>query len=251
MSGYFRRLAERALSAAPPVHSIAGRVYAPIPAAREIEIISDDDVKPLPAAVPETESAAPPDRDAMPPKPHEPMTSPIRPNAELRRSEPHDIATSINPPSDQSAGEVFPSVPRHERTDRQSPERLPAQPIPVEVFHPRVWHPGERELIDEFVPLVKTVTVLDPTAHQAGGSPVDARPLSPVKPQFNSPMTRHSSDRIFDRPAPEANEVHVTIGRIEITAVHAPTPSKPAPTPVRQPMSLDEYLAKRNRGSHE
>jgi len=43
-------------------------------------------------------------------------------------------------------------------------------------------------------------------------------------------------------------EVHVTIGRIEVTAVHAPSSPKRAPAPGKKPMSLDEYLAKRNGG---
>lgn len=47
----------------------------------------------------------------------------------------------------------------------------------------------------------------------------------------------------------ETTEVHVTIGRIEVTAVHAPAPSKPVSKPDRQTLSLDEYLAKRSRGS--
>ncbi|MDN0075096.1 hypothetical protein QU481_15530 [Crenobacter sp. SG2303] len=43
-------------------------------------------------------------------------------------------------------------------------------------------------------------------------------------------------------------EVHVTIGRIEVSAVPATAPEKRAPTERRQPMSLDEYLARRQRG---
>jgi hypothetical protein len=44
---------------------------------------------------------------------------------------------------------------------------------------------------------------------------------------------------------PETTEVHVHIGRIEVTAVHeAPTP-KAKPSAARKPMSLDDYLARR------
>jgi hypothetical protein len=43
----------------------------------------------------------------------------------------------------------------------------------------------------------------------------------------------------------ETTEVHVSIGRIEVTAVHeAPQQRRPAPK-ANQPMSLDEYLARR------
>jgi hypothetical protein len=46
----------------------------------------------------------------------------------------------------------------------------------------------------------------------------------------------------------ETTEVHVSIGRIEVTAVHeAPPQRRPAPK-ANQPMSLDDYLAKREAG---
>lgn len=46
----------------------------------------------------------------------------------------------------------------------------------------------------------------------------------------------------------ETTEVHVSIGRIEVTAVHeAPPPRRPAPK-ANKPMSLDEYLTKREAG---
>lgn len=49
--------------------------------------------------------------------------------------------------------------------------------------------------------------------------------------------------------ADEITEVHVSIGRIEVTAVHeSPPPKRQAPTPAK-PLSLDEYLARRGRGT--
>ena len=46
----------------------------------------------------------------------------------------------------------------------------------------------------------------------------------------------------------EPNEVHVHIGRIEVTAVPQPAPPKRrAPAPVRGSMSLTDYLAQRQR----
>ncbi|CAH1905563.1 conserved hypothetical protein [Candidatus Nitrotoga sp. HW29] len=45
----------------------------------------------------------------------------------------------------------------------------------------------------------------------------------------------------------EITEVHVSIGRIEVTAVHeAPPPKRQAPTSAK-PLSLDEYLARRGK----
>jgi hypothetical protein len=57
----------------------------------------------------------------------------------------------------------------------------------------------------------------------------------------------------FDRPLSstrdtEPNEVHVHIGRIEVTAVPQPAPpTRRAPAPVRASMSLTDYLAQRQR----
>ncbi len=46
----------------------------------------------------------------------------------------------------------------------------------------------------------------------------------------------------------EITEVHVSIGRIEVTAVHeSPPPKRQAPAAAK-PLSLDEYLARRGRG---
>lgn len=47
--------------------------------------------------------------------------------------------------------------------------------------------------------------------------------------------------------AESATEVHVHIGRIEVTAVQAPAAPRPAARGGPQPMSLDEYLARRER----
>jgi hypothetical protein len=46
----------------------------------------------------------------------------------------------------------------------------------------------------------------------------------------------------------EPTEVHVTIGRIEVTAVHTPPTPKRQSEPVNKLMSLDEYLANRQKG---
>ncbi|MDO9598369.1 MAG: hypothetical protein Q7J47_11680 [Azoarcus sp.] len=42
-------------------------------------------------------------------------------------------------------------------------------------------------------------------------------------------------------------EVHVHIGRVEVTAVQAPAAPKPSARSGPQPMSLDDYLARRQR----
>jgi hypothetical protein len=45
----------------------------------------------------------------------------------------------------------------------------------------------------------------------------------------------------------EPSEVHIHIGRIEVSAVHEAAPPRRPPAPRPLPMSLDAYLAKRGR----
>lgn len=64
----------------------------------------------------------------------------------------------------------------------------------------------------------------------------------------NFPAT--GTQRPFAAHHTDNTEVHVHIGRIEVTATHDQTPGKSHERkPARQPMSLDEYLRKRRGGS--
>jgi hypothetical protein len=45
----------------------------------------------------------------------------------------------------------------------------------------------------------------------------------------------------------EATEVHIHIGRIDVTTVHEAAPPRRAPAPTNSPMTLDAYFAKRGR----
>jgi hypothetical protein len=49
-------------------------------------------------------------------------------------------------------------------------------------------------------------------------------------------------------PVEETTEVHVSIGRIEVTAVHEAPPPKRAPARSQRALSLEEYLARRKAG---
>ena len=111
--------------------------------------------------------------------------------------------------------------------------------------------PYVRNFDDDFEPLVSAVVRVD-EAEKGPISVADNKAargyISPAQPprQFY-PVVRGLPMRSYETTASDTNEVHVTIGRIEITAVHSSQPSKPAPSPANKPMSLDEYLAKRNR----
>ena len=67
------------------------------------------------------------------------------------------------------------------------------------------------------------------------------RPQPPSSVPFNT--IRAWENRNTDEP--ETTEVHVHIGRIEVTAVHEDPPQRTKPVEGRKPMSLDQYLARR------
>ena len=91
-------------------------------------------------------------------------------------------------------------------------------------------------------------------------APIDSNDPSPLLPLRNNARPSTANVNVakqrakhggFDRQAQveEITEVHVSIGRIEVTAVHeSPPPKRQAQTRAK-PLSLDEYLARRGRGT--
>jgi hypothetical protein len=95
--------------------------------------------------------------------------------------------------------------------------------------------------------------VLNVPTDEAPGPRVPRQLVEHQGPARLEPATALRPNAGFDRPLPsmrdsEPNEVHVHIGRIEVTAVAQPAPPKRrAPAPVRGSMSLTDYLAQRQR----
>ncbi|MCW5627551.1 MAG: hypothetical protein KIT47_01705 [Rhodoferax sp.] len=90
-------------------------------------------------------------------------------------------------------------------------------------------------------------------AHDArpAHDPIEAARQHLLAPQRVRAPAMPSQPRGRDRPAAaeEATEVHVHIGRIEVTALQpAPAPRKPARSG-RAPLSLDDYLSRRRGAS--
>jgi hypothetical protein len=92
-------------------------------------------------------------------------------------------------------------------------------------------------------------------AESAGAAPVLTPPiLVPTPTRFIPPPafaitadagTTGDAHRLFSA---EATEVHVSIGRIELTAVHEASPLARRAAPVKPSLPLHEYLARRQRG---
>jgi hypothetical protein len=90
----------------------------------------------------------------------------------------------------------------------------------------------------------------DQSDTRSANAPTMPDPLLPAIRQ--GPRSTLSSPAAASAPhtppaAESPTEVHVHIGRIEVTAVQPPPAPKPAARGGPQPMSLDEYLARRER----
>ncbi|OGB18810.1 MAG: hypothetical protein A3E51_17970 [Burkholderiales bacterium RIFCSPHIGHO2_12_FULL_67_38] len=78
--------------------------------------------------------------------------------------------------------------------------------------------------------------LLSPVIRVRRPATADAHPLEPQRPGRGSRVE-------------ETTEVHVSIGRIEVTAIHEPAAPTQRPAARRKaPVSLDEYLARRQGG---
>ena len=99
-----------------------------------------------------------------------------------------------------------------------------------------------------------------PSPHQSGPTAPTTSPdgATPFPEPLLAPT--HASAAHFDAVPPtlsgrvavqaeaEPTEVHVHIGRVEVTALAESSPARPARRPRPEAMSLDDYLAQRQRG---
>ncbi len=104
-------------------------------------------------------------------------------------------------------------------------------------------HNGDFRLMPE---IERSASNCPPLHHRMANNTVDFTNLYPAQS-----AVRHGLRQQPVSARAEASEVHVTIGRIEVTAVQAATPEKKRTrTEQRRPiMSLDEYLSRRQGGS--
>ena len=261
MSGVLRRLVRRTLEGGQPVvHSVARVRYVALP-----ELLQPDY---LPSAgeraTPPAEDLRPAVRTPMPgqalsdaPDEPPPVPSPVTGTG--------NIADPGTPPeaglhSDlaDSAGMTDGVVTRHTKVWPRATGRIPIHehpassdrdPLPAEIVRGRE---REESLTDPVAdrPAAQTERTVLPAGHSVVLPLPPSRLVSEVvEAQSGTSIDSVSAGRNLSPPdrsqGEEAVEVHVTIGRIEVTAVHEPSPPKRTRRPARKPMSLDEYLAKR------
>ena len=143
-------------------------------------------------------------------------------DSRINKAGPFTIEASS--PMGSSNGEPPANFPRRPETELENTELRPLQLMPV--------GPVTRTTPVASMPLVKPI-------HSGLTEPLNELTAAAV---FGSEEGRWREQAQRDRETP----VHVTIGRIEVTAMTAAAPVKRAPVR-KQTMSLDDYLARRQR----
>lgn len=252
MNGFLRRLAARATGQATPIHAAAISPYtaSAIPWVEALPLREEASVAPgaepgaralsrVPAAVVQALSRPDtPDVDGVPVSvPARRMSTQDAIHAEPQLAAPPGAAPSAATPPDAVAPSAWRDAIRLARASTVGPA---AQDAHQRSFHEKALMPAahRQDELSEFGPA--SATTPEPLLPF---SPLPA--MSPSGAPFAPALVRQAR---LGTLVEETTEVHVSIGRIEITAMHeTPAPRRPAPH-ANKPMSLDEYLAKREAG---
>ncbi|QKE63246.1 hypothetical protein HNE05_07700 [Aquipseudomonas campi] len=88
--------------------------------------------------------------------------------------------------------------------------------------------------------------MIEPVSREDNGPlPLPAALLSPRPVAPSQAVTAAPLASAPPIPSPQPDEVHIHIGRIEVTAIQESAPSKRASRKGAAPLSLDDYLARR------
>lgn len=155
---------------------------------------------------------------------------------------PHEAAHE-RAPSFASPRSVAPSG---EEASAGSPAPLlPSIPREPTVVAPMPRPEGRLDLAERSDDGLPFSAPVEPPRLMPRVAPKAAEATFPVAPGRPSTI---SADQRSPGTVEETTEVHVNIGRIEVTAVQEAPAQKPGPRHRPQPMSLDEYLARRQGG---
>jgi len=220
VSSLFRRLAERATGQRRPVlHAPVLLPYAGVP-----EWLPETEALALtPAVAP----AVPPDSDPVF-SPATPLTSTA---PALDRSEPQKTASGwpLAPPIEVPYLQASPSITSFSET------------IPESLIKPEPQVDSERSTPASAytLPLPESERPRQTPTLEVPHPPPPLLPLPPLYNQQSQPVAVSSPQQ------PRADEIHVHIGRIEVTAVHEAAPAKHSARKPQPSLSLDDYLARR------
>lgn len=229
MAGYFHQLAQQALQPAPQLHPTAALPYSQ---AQDWRAEVSETPSPLPGDVDRIRESAVTPTEQQTPRSRLGLTMQDEPA--IRSTKPSLETTTV---------------------ERHSPS-----PTTFRTTHPSNSQAAPDEIAD--APQIRTsiasiASLAAPQAEQHVATSVAARPeqLAASPPEFLRPTpapvairpqrSASQSELPTSQRATPAPEVHIHIGRIELTAVSPPTAPRRGSTPGKQPMSLDEYLQSR------
>lgn len=216
MSGLFRRLAERASGQRQPL--LHARVL-PVFLADD-GLVSD---LPLPLATPLPLPPLTPEAAVTPA-----LSQPASQTSIIHREHPQTALPVAEPQPQAPAPHSAPRVP-------STPAHLPIAETHTQAALPRTEPKPAPEPPPSLLrqPLSEQAPP-QPDAHWLMPTLTRTAPATPAPSAFNPPPA-----------APVADEIHVHIGRIEVTTVRESAPAKPSARTPQPNLSLDDYLAKR------
>lgn len=259
MSGPLRRLAAELAGATPQrIRAISRLPYMPAPELLPVDIENPSAPAGPPPLAPQTlqpPGVAPPigdnpaSRSPVPPTTDRPSDD-TRPQVTVGTADDYATASSASSPATSAyRGDTRDSA----AAAAHEPTAPGAAAWPQPVMPP--VSPAERghTIQDQALPLHRPDTADEesfPPPQPIIAGMVAPRPPAGIDPaRVEQVRPRGYPLRRDTPPASVDSEVHVHIGRIEVTAVrdHPPSPQKSTRGSGRKPMSLDEYLARRQR----
>lgn len=155
-------------------------------------------------------------------------------------------------PTAEAAPRRLPQVAAAEPIVRPATASHPSEPPAAPTFseraptaHPKPagTEPTARPTRESLEPKPELPPAVAPVTHIVTPAPAT---VSRVSPAPSRERARNGGVARDDASAPRA--IHITIGRIEVRAVHPPAePVPPRPAPASSRITLEEYLKQRNR----
>lgn len=265
MTGLFRRLARQVVGPQPTkVHALTKLPFVPPP--EPLAPVEADDVgtthAPLvaststagqttenihttaPASTAHTPKASPAPAQATPPEPvtHDDSAA-VSTAAEAARGKGRRPAPAFEHP--QAAVQAEPTG--NARKDDGTAAAPDAAQTPAVNRH-RAAEPADVAVSAPVTVNEPDMNIPPPLVNSPGAATQapDATAGEPARPTARD--SRESRAETTPTPASEPTEVHVHIGRIEVTAVAEAAPTRSRPRTGKAPMSLEQYLARRERG---
>lgn len=259
MNGFLHRLAAQAIGSTNALRTPARQPYSAPPAA-------------VPTEEPDRQAAT---LETTVNKPQHVSSNAVEGESvygqEQPRAKPHaKIVAQLHDNAQARENEVTPSTPEILVTQSATqfttkPEREIARPSSAKTMSRHPQKNVKRTLAGESPVLAEGIETPIPLNNSATSSIANDEPyptitdsavpppllplMNPARPSaLNAGAAAQRGEpeiRAWQSQLEETTEVHVSIGRIEVTAVHESPPPKRQAPPTAKPMTLDEYLTRR------